>query len=281
MVSYGYLKRKTRPSARMRSLGTSMARARKRQTNYRSRVAMAKKRGQDAMNRFTATPSGPVNENVGLNPITRTIAQPAFGYPLSKVRIVSGVPPTQRDSRTLYNTNLTDISQGSLINQRDRSNILLKGFHIKFDVRNQALQTVEKRLWLRCAVVQPITSNSVSTTDFFRSYTNERSEDFGPPRAGWAYYDNPINADEYRVIKSWKVELGGLAQENQNKNTYTVSEYIPINRRVFYDTDAGTTCTTKFFFVYWAEIPIEASAGAPTADAFTYSSQHLAYFDDN
>lgn len=286
---YNNLKRKTAPASRMRSLGDSMASARKRQVTYSSRVSAAKKAGTQIMSRFdsrnnprrldrtTSFQSSPAVYNIGR----------AHTDHSNKTNVVEN-ERSARPSETLLQIDTTFIPRNvgnNLINQRDRDTILMKGVRIDALFLNKTTNP----MYIRCALVNRKNGATPSTTDFFRGYGDERSADFnsGGNSAHLVKRSDPINADEYNIFKSWQFTLSPSSAEtnigynsSDAGNWHDLSDYVAINRYLNYDGPGSTTCTERVFFVYWATLAYTQQTSPPVAGAMDVQSRIITFFND-
>lgn len=199
----------------------------------------------------------------------------------AKSAIINNANPTSRDSYTLYQLDLTALSQGIAINQRLRQHCIVSGFKIYMEVyANQAYP-----LYFNCAVVAPKETNGiVSVANFFRNNTDARSLDFSINRTGLEMGTCQINTDDYTVLKHKRYVLNtqgapGTAYNKQYGTAFrNLTWYIPLRRQVRYFNGESANATDGrvyhlFWFARW-----QGSAPGGIAASATTSTRVITYF---
>ena len=202
---------------------------------------------------------------------------------LTKRQEVRNTTDEDINSRTLYSYELTTLSEGGTEDNRHRSVVNCKGFSLCFHVYNMDPQPK----FLNIAVLCPKhRTGGIETTDFFRGNTGTRGEDFSTTRTALELAYNPINTDNYHVIRHYRYQLGSPSDSAQyNSDTGPVNwlskkMWIPFRRQLTYGGTASSTCDTPIFFCYWYD---RMRAGAfQTAEVgdMKISFQHTMFFND-
>lgn len=160
---------------------------------------------------------------------------------------------TSRDSRVMYVTNLTQITQGGNRNQRERNIITCTGFKLHFQFINLATQA----MYLHVAILANKQDDDASSTaNFFRSPSDTRAEDFGVALSGLSMHALPINTDKFVVLKHMKSTIVGSSQNstwqaNSGKNFRTYKMWIPLRRQLRFEQNTDTTPYTGNVWLYW------------------------------
>lgn len=190
-------------------------------------------------------------------------------------------------SKTLYNTEITTVSRGSNLEDRERDIINCRGFKIYFQMRN----TSERPLWFHMAAVCPKlpgTSNtpvSFSTDDFFRVYGNDRSGAFNNAQSGFSQSYRPINTDRFNILMHKRMlvhtqdSTSGIFRQANKSQFRTFKIWLPLRRQLRYD---GATATSpvqgKVYLVWWATEWDSAEGDVGVADAFRIKYNVYMYF---
>lgn len=210
----------------------------------------------------------------------------APGHGNAKREVVFEQSITNRDTRTLYSHPLTEIDQGTNINERERRLANIRGWKICMEVKN--LRNIP--LYVNIAILCPkagTLSSGTSVTDFFRaSQGPDRAVDFDTNLSGLEFHCLPINTDRYAILKHKRTRLVAMASGGDTValNGYSymnVDWYIPLKRQIRYDGATGDKIEAgKTFLVYWFDgFSTNAVTAAVVAAAQT-SVRAVAYFRD-
>lgn len=188
-----------------------------------------------------------------------------------------------KNTRTLYSENITNLEQGTGIGQRDRRVANISGW--KFCIELKSLSN--DPLYANLAVIAPKDSagGGVPVEDFFRSSTstNNRAVDFGIALNSNELHCLPINTDRYTVLKHQRhriipqgsgttttVSLNGFSYKN-------LSWWVPFRRQIRYE-DNTTPEAGNVYFVYWFD-RFGANSGAAVATAeIAMTTRIITYF---
>jgi len=256
----------------------------KRQQGFGYRVNKAKAMGYQALK--TPKPNENLSRYTTNTPNAKAIKDyGSNGRPSCKTNQVWS-STLDRDSRTLYWDEVTVLSREesasvASLARRDSDTVILKGVKIDMFAQNKTTQP----MYFRMALVHPKNNGNPTTAMFFRAYNTTRSIDFGDTGASsLVYRSDPINADEYDVIKTWSCTLGPSGDGGTNRNTGAVpawqdwSEYVPINKTITYADKNPGTCNDKMFLVYWTEVAFLAGTSAVTVNSWQRQGRLVTYF---
>lgn len=275
--------RNTSAQARWKRLGNEMSSAQKRlkYTKYDHRGVPKRYQNKAYGNRYRLDQTISNSASAAVNNIGRSysVTNSKTSVQLSENGFV--------DTDSLYEAGLTVIERnvtGNEINNRERDTILLKGIRVDAQFRNDTALP----LYVRCAIVHRKNGSTVGTNDFFRSYGVNRANDFnsGGTAGSLRLRSDPINTDEYDVLKTWSYTLhprvsGTITNYNEvAPNWVDVSEYVSINRYVRYEGAAGLTCTEKLYFVFWGAQAGSNSTVAPVVNGFKRQLRLVTFFKD-
>lgn len=176
------------------------------------------------------------------------------------------------------------IGKGTEINERLRDTCIVSGFRIMFNVRNLNLFAT----YVNWAVIHPKDDSvpSATTTDFFRSYGDERAwAANATDKNGLEWCNAAINSDSYNVLRRGKFLLGpipnsvGTLSNTQVKdNEKCLDIYVKLGRSVYFPAEAAEQNPfEQCYFVWWMAGPLQAN-GTGTADGMTENTKIVAYF---
>lgn len=186
------------------------------------------------------------------------------------------------NTRSLQQLSLTSlITEGTLIHNRERKMINLRGFKICMQMNNKG----PLPLHVSVAVISPKSGNSVTTVDFFRdtSGSNERARNFGTALSGVQYECLPINIDKYVVLrhKRYMLTPGGTVSpdfKSESGNSFlSLSWWLPINRQLRYNDTTGEPEANAIFLVWWCDRHF-ATAGSGGAADLEILKHTICYF---
>ena len=98
------------------------------------------------------------------------------GSSTSKSTVVNNETQVTRQTRTLYQLDLTAVGPGTDINRRLRQHVKMTGWKICMEIRC----TINTPIYLNIAVLAPkqTTNDTIEATNFFRNNEDARSMDF-------------------------------------------------------------------------------------------------------
>lgn len=168
------------------------------------------------------------------------------------------------------------------IDKRQRDLVNISGCKIDLELKN----TTATPIYLNVAVVIPKTSQSVDTTDFFRSYQGgSRGVNFDNATLnGIDYHRLVLNTDKYAVVMRQRWCLRGHDLENEAANIMSSggtnyicwSKYINVKKQIRYDA-AVLRPQTPMYLVMWCAQMFDAAPVATTAQA-EYSMRNAVFF---
>ncbi len=102
-----------------------------------------------------------------------------------------------------------EVPRGTSLNQRERDIVHLKGWKLRFFVKN----TYDVPVTLRYAMIAPRQTWNLATAvtksaSFLRSYGSTRALNMGSVNSGLSNTKNPINDDMFMVMQSNTLEIG-------------------------------------------------------------------------
>ena len=212
---------------------------------------------------------------------TRAPIGQRVGSHTSKTHGIVNADTELRNTRTLYVTNVTVLTKGDDIDQRERNSINLRGVKIESFNTNK----LGRPMVLHFALVFPKTESTVSTTNFFRqNFGAERGADFGTPLTANEFNNLGINTDKFVVLKHMRYHLNEDSHNqdfrNYNGSNYaSVRKYMKVGRQLQYEQNTATIPTNGNIFVcFWTD-EVNAAAGSPAlVDAWEHDLRIITYF---
>ena len=180
-------------------------------------------------------------------------------------------------SRILYVQDIfQNINQGFDPNDRDKDSIRLSGFKIWLNATNLRAFPV----WFNMAIISPKETQTVTTTNFFRSVGVDRGYNFGIGLSSVEFHMRPINIDQHTVLAHRRMFLGENFTTTDNDTSQIMrSIYVPIKRLMRYESIIGLTLPIeKIFLVYWCDVNNTAQGGVSEANCMDLIWQSCAYF---
>ena len=199
----------------------------------------------------------------------RQIANPIRKTGTSKRVVQRDTDLEQKETRTLYSSDITDITKASSLNeinkrQRDIANIA----GVKYCV--QLYNGLQKPIFFNYAIISPKDKRewfNDKTVDFFRGYENSRGQNFNNALSSNDFRCRPINADRFHVLSHKRFVIGprdgGVSYTASTRpNYYTFDGYLPIKRQFRYK-DGTNSSIDSIFIVYWMDCWDGAKDSAP------------------
>lgn len=199
---------------------------------------------------------------------------------LSKTRTTAFAVNTARSSRTLNTWTITDIPFGTGINERQRNEVKIRGFRLRFYVRNNIID----QQTFRIAILSPKNNQIVLNDNFFKGYDTEKALDFSTTRTGLELVASGINTRDFNILwhKSFNLApTDSTHRYNQANTSKYIKTYIPLKRTLLWDSPADAEPSSdRCFLVYWCDRNLNISGAAPTGSAFIESFDVVTYYDD-
>lgn len=201
-----------------------------------------------------------------------------IGSSSAKSRIIAQAL-TNRNTRTLYNNDLTTIPQmltASNISERERAIVNVRGFKICIEVENLENNSI----YFNWAVLATKgATNVVQNSDFFRAQDNgsTRSTDFSTSLTSNEFRCLPINADNYYILKHERYHIAGVT-DNTGFTRKDIDRWVPLKRQLRFSGTGSTSCENPVFVVYWADRAMTAAGAAAVASAFQIQMKTITYF---
>lgn len=192
---------------------------------------------------------------------------------------------TLRNTRTLIQQDLSLIpfTGSNVISGRQREMCNLRGIKICMSVLN----VLSHPLLFNVAVIAPKDSNDgVSTTEFFRGFGADRSQDFDVALSAAEFHCLPINTDKYTVLWHYRRQLNPVAgtatYSTQSGKSYTfINKYVKIKRQIRFDYSTGVAENGRIFLVFWADRFAGAKTSAALVSAYSTQEHHVTYFRES
>lgn len=191
------------------------------------------------------------------------------------------------NSRTLNSLNLVALEKTTTneIDKRQRDLVRFVGTKICIQIANELSDSTP--LVVNFAVVHPRDQNTVNNDKFFRSFGNERSQDFGITLSANDLHCLPINTDRYTVLTHKRIKLGGYNVttanrfKTQNYDTFKeMSLWVPINRQLRYPATGSQPEQGNVFLVWWCDQFLQPAGSSTVADVMAYDIKAYKYFKE-
>lgn len=159
----------------------------------------------------------------------------------------------------LYSEELTKITRGTELSQRQRDVINLRGIDIDASFRTITQSTGAGLLsdiyYLNVAILAPKTRVDPAnfTSNFFRAMdgTDERERDFDPTLGSMDLHTLPVNTDIWYVLRHQRHAMPTFQSSIPGWNK-RIKMYVPIDRQVSYTVrSANDSCNDPIYIVYW------------------------------
>lgn len=189
-----------------------------------------------------------------------------------------------KSTRTLYSTDLTEISQTTTnaINQRQRDMLYMSGTKLCFEVANART----KPLYVNIAVVHSKKDNdtvgTVGTGDFFRSNGDARTQSFSDALSSLEFHCLPLNSDRFNVLTHKRMVLDPLTAgsgytASDGKSFTSVDLWVPVKRQIRYN---GDEAQSKIWLLYWFDEFDSPQTTLAAANAVKVAEHHVTYFKE-
>lgn len=212
----------------------------------------------------------------------RQVKRLKIGYPMRRIAVkkrqVKLTAHTNRNSRTLYNYDLCTIPKGGTADEREYDVCNIKGF--KIDMLTQNNNAGVGYLNLAICINKDNSAAVPTTTEFFRAYGDDRSQDFANALTDVEFIKTPINADKITVLHRWTIKLNGTAADTGKPIDSNFSKYVPFKRQLRFDNAASIPENDHPYMVYWYELQGAAPFSAGIANAWSESTRIITYFSD-
>lgn len=199
-----------------------------------------------------------------------------------------GGGPVLKNTKSLYDYVVTEIPQGYGPDERLRDLVNFRGIQIRMVVKNEL---DDDNLLFNYALISPKNEYVVTSTDFFRSLSNQRGTDFDNQNLyAMDYFMRPINADKFNILMHKRMKVGHKGTKITStalSSTSNRMHYIRIKRqlrygKIFEDEQGNVTeaCLTPIYFVYWATMEATGTTaqGDPIRNCFFVQLNLNCYF---
>ena len=207
----------------------------------------------------------------------------------SKTQTAENLSGTGRNTRALYQINMTEIQKYSgpddAANERIRNIVNFKGMKVCMEWRNLSDTVLQCHMAILC----PRKSTTVSIQDFFSNPAEaERGKNFNNNLSSTEYNCLPINTDEYVILHHKRYQRGrqgddvGTGEDNTSgkRNYRALHQRQPINRQIRYTDNTNTPADGNVILVYWADSYLTAAGSTPTNNAFQCNIWIVKYFKE-
>lgn len=189
------------------------------------------------------------------------------------------------DSRTLQSLNMVALDKTTTneIDKRQRDLVRFIGTKVCIQFRNDLTEPIT----VNVAVLHPRDQNTVSADKFFRSFGNERSQNFSTALSANELHCLPVNTDRYTVLKHQRMILGDIPASasarygtNNNNSWKEVSFWIPLKRQLRYPSTGSQPEQGNVFLVWWCDKFLQPAGSTPTPDILSYDVKVYKYFKE-
>lgn len=195
--------------------------------------------------------------------------------------------------KTLIGYLMTDIPLGAGNEDifRQGSSIYVKGCNLRMGFRNLQGCPMFLNIALIAAKQAQPGVTTPPTANFFRNdgfLQNQRYIDFSVASSARQLHYNNINTEQWTVLHHHRKTInitgdGDIISSRANRgggpaDWHEFNKYVPVNRRITYDSETGDSCTTPIWFVFWVsrwDQAINAAVVANTCEAWLYGTTHF------
>lgn len=164
------------------------------------------------------------------------------------------------ETRTVYRIDLTAITKGDGIDQRERDMVNLRGFHVCLSYRNVTSEPVV----INVAIVHDRReadggAQPIAEEDFFRGSGTQRAIDFGEQLTGQQMNCLKMNSDRFIILKRKKLLVANVPPATPggyyngvSKNWKEYKMWMPLKRQLRYEDG---NCQTPLALIWWMDGP--------------------------
>lgn len=203
--------------------------------------------------------------------------------PSSKIHTALDADPTARDSRTLYQTDVTTIvAAGSFndIDNRQRDQVYMSGVKIAISLENTSQKPVHWNVAMVMNRRNP--QDAIATDDFFKGSGSGRGLNFSNLLNSNDFRARAINTDANVVLMHKRFTLSpsnSTAYEEGWKPSFLCfDDYVPIKRIITYDN--GGDANNRIHLVFWCDEFNTAGGILPSTNVITQSTRLLTFFKE-
>lgn len=192
--------------------------------------------------------------------------------------------PVNRDSRTLYSHEITDIPKDTGFNDidnRQREVCYLNGVKIAISLMNKSTKPVHWNVALVMNRKNPTSQPALS--EFFRGSGISRGLDFNNGLNSNDFRARFINADANVVLMHDRFTLSTATETSYEAgfkpSFMTYDKFVPIKRMITYDRDTGNA-NNRLYLVYWCDEFNTPSGTLPSSLVMEQSTRLITYFKE-
>ena len=186
------------------------------------------------------------------------------------------------DTFNLYNESLTVIGQGDDINNRLRQEIFVKGITTMLYAQNVA--TDFDPLLFRWAIVKlkgQICGSLSTDQEFYKGSNAQRYADFSSVTNPLHHMMYSINRTKWDVLAEGQKELQRPNSTTSGRidpsNTLLMKQYIPVGKKIMYNSTLSSSCETPIFFFFWVTRP---GSTVTESGQLYFQVAHIVHFQD-
>jgi len=176
---------------------------------------------------------------------------------------------------------IDQIAQGGQSNDRERQEIFVKGVKLSHFILNSSTINAMVFRWALISFKgQPETPDW--NADFFQGNVQSETVDFDSVTSGLHKQMYVINRRKFDVHAEGKRILGpaGLATNSDGAASYySMETYIPVAKKLYYDSTLSTASQSRLTYVFWGCNPITNTA-VPVVNMYRDASTQIVYFVD-
>lgn len=192
--------------------------------------------------------------------------------------------PTNRDSRTLYTHEITDIPKDTGFNDidnRQREICYLNGVKIAISLKNNSTKPVH---WNVALIMNRRNPSSIpAIQEFFRGSGISRGLDFNNGLNSNDFRARFINSDANVVLMHERFTLSTATETSYEAgfkpSFMTFDKYVPIKRMITYDRDTSNA-NHRIFLVYWCDEFNTATGTLPQSSVIEQCIRMITYFKE-
>jgi len=192
-----------------------------------------------------------------------------------------------RTGNELWNQEVTDVSQGREMDQRERRIINCRGFKCTWFVQNAL---IGQPIFFNIALLAKkslTVDGPIQETNFFRSHSVFRAVDFGAvTMTPFEKYTRAINPDDYTILWRKRFMLGCSSANSSNNqmggmsSIKVITKYLKLNRAVTYANQESNSATDgQVSMVYWGSNAISGDGSLKTP-TFNIAHRIVMYFKE-